>query len=136
MRQTTPAANRRSDHEPTRRPGPFHTPLLGLNPLPQETDQALHSALEQASQKVRAFDPELIVIFGPDHYNGFFHDLMPPFCVVGQAEAIGDYGTPNGPINIDEDEAFGLRARWRPMASTRRSRAGCGSTTVSRSHCN
>ena len=21
--------------------------------------------------------PELIVVFGPDHYNGFFYDMMP-----------------------------------------------------------
>lgn len=88
--------------------GLSHTPLLGLNPLPAEIDTDLHSALEEAARHVRAFSPELVVIFAPDHFNGFFHDLMPAFCIGTQAEAIGDYGTPSGQVNVAATDALVL----------------------------
>ena len=69
--------------------GLSHTPLLGLNPLAPEVESSLRSALAEAARHVREFAPELLVIFGPDHFNGFFHELMPPFCIGTQAEAAG-----------------------------------------------
>jgi 2,3-dihydroxyphenylpropionate 1,2-dioxygenase len=54
---------------------------------------------------VTAYDPELVVIFSPDHYNGFFYKLMPPFCIGTAAEGVGDYGTQAGPLNVPADIA-------------------------------
>jgi 2,3-dihydroxyphenylpropionate 1,2-dioxygenase len=88
--------------------GLSHTPLLGLNPLAPEVESSLRSALAEAARHVREFAPELLVVFGPDHFNGFFHELMPPFCIGTQAEAVGDYGTPAGPLNVAGDDALGL----------------------------
>jgi len=88
--------------------GLSHTPLLGLNPLAPEVDTSLRSVLAEAARCVHEFAPELVVIFAPDHFNGFFHDLMPPFCIGTQAEAVGDYGTPSGPLNVPADEALML----------------------------
>ena len=34
--------------------------------------------------------------FAPDHYNGFFYRLMPPFCIGYAAESIGDYDSQVG----------------------------------------
>jgi 2,3-dihydroxyphenylpropionate 1,2-dioxygenase len=88
--------------------GLSHTPLLGLNPLAAEVDASLRGAIAQASRHVREFAPELVVMFAPDHFNGFFHELMPPFCIGTQAEAVGDYGTPAGALNVSADDALGL----------------------------
>lgn len=51
------------------------------------------------------FDPELVVIFSPDHYNGFFYRTMPPFCIGTAAQGVGDYGTYAGPLNVPGDIA-------------------------------
>jgi 2,3-dihydroxyphenylpropionate 1,2-dioxygenase len=85
-----------------------HSPLLGLNPLGADTRRCLDEAMAQARQAVFAFDPELVVLVGPDHYNGFFNELMPPFCLGTQARAVGDYLTPAGPLNVPEDTALAL----------------------------
>jgi len=88
--------------------GLSHTPLLGLNPLQPDVDAALRGALTEAARHVREFAPDLVIIVAPDHFNGFFHDLMPPFCVGTRAEAVGDYGTPAGPLNVPAEEALAL----------------------------
>lgn len=88
--------------------GLSHTPLLGLNPLPAAVDADLRGALDQVARLVQAFAPELVVLFAPDHFNGFFHDLMPAICIGTEALAIGDYGTPAGPVNVAADAALGL----------------------------
>lgn len=88
--------------------GLSHTPLLGLNPLRADIESALRGALAEVARHVAQFAPELLVIVAPDHFNGFFHDLMPPFCVGTQAEAVGDYGTPDGPLKVSADDALAL----------------------------
>src|SRR5690606_3412127 len=88
--------------------GMSHSPLLGLNPINDEDQMALDAAISAARTFVHEFAPELIVLIGPDHYNGFFNELMPPFCVGTQATAVGDYLSPAGPLNVPEDKALAL----------------------------
>ena len=88
--------------------GMSHTPLLGLNTIEPSVQQPLDNAIAQARAAVHAFDPELVVLLGPDHYNGFFNELMPPFCIGSQATAVGDYLTPAGELNVDSDVAIAL----------------------------
>lgn len=88
--------------------GMSHSPLLGLNPIDAEDQAALDAAAAQARACVQAFDPQLIVLLGPDHYNGFFNELMPPFCIGSQATAVGDYLSPAGALNVDEAQAIAL----------------------------
>jgi 2,3-dihydroxyphenylpropionate 1,2-dioxygenase len=77
-----------------------HSPLLEhVNP-PVEVKTAVEAALDQARQFVMGFNPDLVVNFGPDHYNGFFYDLMPPFCIGYEALGTGDYNSWEGPINV------------------------------------
>lgn len=90
--------------------GMSHSPLLGLNPVAPAIEAELRSAIDAARDQVLAFDPELIVLLGPDHYNGFFNELMPPFCIGTQAISVGDYDTPGGPLNVDADAALALGA--------------------------
>lgn len=85
-----------------------HTPLRGLNDPGADVTAEVDSVLAQARAEVEAFDPELIVIFAPDHYNGLFYDLMPQFVIATAAEGVGDYDTMTGPLSVPGDVALDL----------------------------
>jgi 2,3-dihydroxyphenylpropionate 1,2-dioxygenase len=90
-----------------------HSPLLNLPGPSAELLDDIGSALGTARDFVRDFDPELVVIFSPDHYNGFFYRLMPPFCIGTAATGVGDYGTYAGPLNVAADVATACaQALW------------------------
>ena len=82
-----------------------HSPLLNLPGPSQDLLDDIDGALAQAREFVEGFDPELVVIFAPDHYNGFFYKLMPPFCIGTEAQGVGDYGTHKGPLDVPEATA-------------------------------
>ncbi|HZQ30391.1 MAG TPA: 3-carboxyethylcatechol 2,3-dioxygenase [Mycobacterium sp.] len=82
-----------------------HSPLLNLPGPSQGLLDEIDGALAKAREFVREFDPELVVTFSPDHYNGFFYRLMPPFCIGTSALGVGDFGTQSGPLNVAEDIA-------------------------------
>jgi 2,3-dihydroxyphenylpropionate 1,2-dioxygenase len=79
-----------------------HSPLLNLPGPPQDLLDDINNALTKAREFVERFDPELVVIFAPDHYNGFFYKLLPPFCIGSRAQGVGDYGTYAGALNVPE----------------------------------
>lgn len=83
-----------------------HTPLRGLNDPGADVVREVDDILAKARAEVEAFDPELIVIFAPDHYNGLFYDLMPPFVIATAADSVGDYRTLSGPLSVDKDLAL------------------------------
>jgi 2,3-dihydroxyphenylpropionate 1,2-dioxygenase len=91
--------------------GISHSPLMGLNPIGAAVERELQGAIAAAREQVLAFAPELVVLVAPDHYNGFFNELMPPFCIGTQARSVGDYLTPAGVVNVDSDAALGLASR-------------------------
>ncbi len=82
-----------------------HSPLLNLPGPSQDLLDEIDSALTQARQFVEDFAPEIVAIFAPDHYNGFFYKLMPPFCIGTEAQGVGDYGTHKGPLDVPEATA-------------------------------
>ena len=84
-----------------------HSPLLNLPGPSQDLLDDIDGAITQARQFVEDFDPEIVVIFAPDHYNGFFYKLMPPFCIGTEAQGVGDYGTHKGPLDVPEAVAVG-----------------------------
>lgn len=79
-----------------------HSPLLDHATLAQETAEELDSAFDAARAFVRELDPELIVSLAPDHYNGFFYDVMPPFCIGLAATSVGDYGSQAGRLDVPQ----------------------------------
>ena len=85
-----------------------HSPLLGITHPPADVEQAVDDAFARCRGFVERFDPTLVVSFGPDHYNGFFHDLMPPFCIGLDAVSVGDYGTEAGPLDVPAETAEGM----------------------------
>ena len=85
-----------------------HTPLHGyVDPAPEVVAE-VERVQAAARARVEAFDPECVILFGPDHYNGFFYDLMPPFCIGMAAHAIGDFKSMAGPLNVPEALAIGV----------------------------
>lgn len=82
-----------------------HSPLLNLPGPDAELLTDIDSVLEQARDFVRSFAPELVVVFSPDHYNGFFYRTMPPFCIGTAAQGVGDYGSHSGPLDVPADLA-------------------------------
>lgn len=83
-----------------------HTPLRGLNDPGADVVREVDDVLAKARAEVEAFDPELIVVFAPDHYNGLFYDLMPPFVIATAADSVGDYQTQLGALSVDKDLAL------------------------------
>jgi 2,3-dihydroxyphenylpropionate 1,2-dioxygenase len=85
-----------------------HSPLLEFAELDDELSAELESTFEEGRRFVKEFDPELVVNFGPDHYNGFFYNLMPAYCIGYAATSIGDYGSQAGRLDVPEEIARGL----------------------------
>ncbi|SIS52000.1 3-carboxyethylcatechol 2,3-dioxygenase [Insolitispirillum peregrinum] len=85
-----------------------HTPLRGLNDPGADVVRDVDAVLAQSRAEVEAFDPELIIIFAPDHYNGLFYDLMPPFVIATAAESVGDYQTMTGSLSVPAGTALEL----------------------------
>ena len=82
-----------------------HSPLLNLPGPAAELLDDIDSVLAQARDFVRSYAPELVVVFSPDHYNGFFYRTMPPFCIGTAAQGVGDYGSHRGPLDVPADLA-------------------------------
>ncbi len=82
-----------------------HSPLLNLPGPSQDLLDDIEGAIARARAFVQDYQPDLVVTFSPDHYNGFFYKVMPPFCIGTRANGVGDYGTYAGPLNVAEDLA-------------------------------
>jgi 2,3-dihydroxyphenylpropionate 1,2-dioxygenase len=82
-----------------------HSPFIGLVSPGAGIESDVRATLSILAKDVEDYKPDLIILIGPDHFNGFFYDLMPQFCVGARAEAVGDYNTPAGPIATSEDLA-------------------------------
>ncbi|ULE35763.1 3-carboxyethylcatechol 2,3-dioxygenase [Mycobacterium sp. IDR2000157661] len=83
-----------------------HSPLLNLEGPSQDLLDDVETALAHTRRFVADYDPELVVTFSPDHYNGFFYRTMPPFCIGTAAQGVGDYGTFAGPLDVPSDLAI------------------------------
>jgi 2,3-dihydroxyphenylpropionate 1,2-dioxygenase len=88
--------------------GLSHTPLMDLNPVVPEVRREIDALLAALRVAVCAWAPALVVLIGPDHYNGFCNALMPPFCIGDEAHAVGDYTTSAGRLNVDAGAAIAL----------------------------
>lgn len=89
-----------------------HSPLMEFaSPQDSAQEQEVREAFKKLSAEVKAFDPTLIITFGPDHFNGFFYDLMPSFCVGIRATAAGDWDYGPGELNVPEQTALAMVRR-------------------------
>jgi 2,3-dihydroxyphenylpropionate 1,2-dioxygenase len=85
-----------------------HSPLMTTDV--EETEENLHAEffqeLDSCAAALRAFRPDLVVVFGPDHFNGFFYELMPAFCIGTAAEGTRDWNLEGGPLRVPRDLAL------------------------------
>jgi 2,3-dihydroxyphenylpropionate 1,2-dioxygenase len=79
-----------------------HTPLLDRSRAAPGIEEKFGLAVASAARFVDELRPNLTVLFFPDHFNGFFYNLMPSFCVGLQATSIGDFGTVPGQMDVSE----------------------------------
>lgn len=82
-----------------------HSPLLGNVEPSADVMAEVNAAFDEARAFVHEFNPDLVINIGPDHYNGFFYDIMPPYCVGFQAVSIGDFNSQAGELDVPEDLA-------------------------------
>jgi hypothetical protein len=95
-----------------------HTPLVGFVDPPRPVLNEVNMIIAGARARIEAFKPELVVLFSPDHFNGFFYDMMPSFCigtaaraertdrVINAARAFVEDQTSLHPINPAWDNGF------------------------------
>jgi len=82
-----------------------HAPSYGYVDPGGTTVAEIDAALVEARAFIAEFDPEVVVVFGPDHFNGMLYDNISPWTVGANAEGVGDWGTWKGPIPVDSDAA-------------------------------
>jgi 2,3-dihydroxyphenylpropionate 1,2-dioxygenase len=82
-----------------------HSPLLEITTQRPELEGDVRGAILRARTFAADFDPEVVVVFAPDHYNGFFYRLMPPFCLGTAATTVGDYDSLAGSLDVPTDLA-------------------------------
>lgn len=85
-----------------------HSPLLEFAELDADVTAELDQTFAAAKSFVHDYDPDIVVNLAPDHYNGFFYNLMPAYCVGYAATSIGDYGSQAGRLDVPEDKARSL----------------------------
>jgi 2,3-dihydroxyphenylpropionate 1,2-dioxygenase len=112
-----------------------HSPLMlvpEMEPKDRNAERGFYFALRTHAERLRKWKPELVILFAPDHFNGFFHDLMPPFCIGTQAESTRDWGIAKKKLKIDPALAERcvdfVRARDIDIAISRRMKVDHGFT--------
>ena len=83
-----------------------HSPLMDRNRAKPDTEKRFNAALKKAQDFAADLEPDLTVIFHPDHVNGFFYRLLPSFCVGIEGSSVGDFGTVAGKLDIPAELAM------------------------------
>jgi len=82
-----------------------HSPLKDVCTPADGVAEDVEACLAARRAWVARFNPELVVIVGPDHFNGFFYRLMPSFCIGIAADSVGDWHTPAGALPVATAQA-------------------------------
>ena len=82
-----------------------HSPIIEFPEVETDAYRRVVAALDEVRAEVNAFDPELVVVFGVDHYGGHHMHSMPAFCIGVEATALADVGGSPGPLDVPRDLA-------------------------------
>jgi len=85
-----------------------HSPLLYCAAREPECHEASERLTAERAADIAAAQPELVIVFGPDHYNGFFLQLVPPFCAGLRCHAVADIGGFPGELDVAANTALEL----------------------------
>lgn len=80
-----------------------HSPLMRTYYKAPEGHDQIRAMLDRMSGEIRSWNPDLVVVFGCDHFNGFFLNCMPSFCLGTQSEALADVGGTPGKLKVTPD---------------------------------
>jgi len=85
-----------------------HSPLMttDIEATEPNVQTEFFRELDSCAAALRKFDPDLVVVFGPDHFNGFFYELMPAFCIGTAAEGSKDWHLESGPLRVPRELAL------------------------------
>lgn len=84
-----------------------HSPLIEFPGKETDSYRDVVAELARVQDDVTAYAPDLVVIFGVDHYGGQSMSCMPSFCVGVEATALADVGGTPGKLNVPRDIAVG-----------------------------
>lgn len=84
-----------------------HAPLYYFPGRDTESLQALRATIAGIKAQIMTFDPQLVVLFGSDHYGGQQMNSMPAFCIGVEANAIDDVGGTPGTLRVPKEVAVG-----------------------------
>ncbi|MBB5411353.1 MULTISPECIES: hypothetical protein [unclassified Paraburkholderia] len=82
-----------------------HSPILDFPAKQSRSVRNVLEALEGQRARIASFAPDLVILFGVDHYGGQQMNCMPSFCVAVQATALADVGGTPGHLNVPRDLA-------------------------------
>jgi len=77
-----------------------HSPLMVCYARPPEAHDAIVDVFAERANTIAVFEPELVFVLGPDHFNGFFFKLVPSYCVGLACEAVADIGGTPGRFDV------------------------------------
>jgi 2,3-dihydroxyphenylpropionate 1,2-dioxygenase len=85
-----------------------HSPLMttDIEESQQGVQAQFFSELDSCAAALHRFNPDLVVVFGPDHFNGFFYEMMPSFCIGTAAEGTTDWHLDGGPLRVPRELAL------------------------------
>ena len=85
-----------------------HSPLMttGIEETEKDVQAQFFRELDTCAAALQKFNPDLVVVFGPDHFNGFFYELMPAFCIGTAAEGTKDWHLEGGPLRVPRELAI------------------------------
>lgn len=84
-----------------------HSPIIEFPAAGSDALDRVHAGLGEIHTEITAFDPDLVVVFGVDHYGGHHMHSMPSFCIGVEATALADVGGTPGPLRVPKDIAIG-----------------------------
>lgn len=106
-----------------------HSPLLKMSAKPPQAHQQIAQLFESYQSQVENYQPDLVLVLGCDHFNGFFLDCMPSFCLGVNATAVADVGGTPGELCVTEQAmhyASALRENGIDMAVSNQMRVDHG----------
>jgi len=85
-----------------------HSPLMvtGIEETETGVQAQFFRELDCSAAALHKFNPDLVVVFGPDHFNGFFYELMPAFCLGTAATGSKDWHLESGALRVPRELAM------------------------------
>jgi len=87
-----------------------HSPIMMICAKPPAREPEILAQYEARKAAIEAFDPELVLVFGTDHFFGFHLELMPSYCIGAACRSIGDVGGFAGTFTVPGETALALAA--------------------------